>query len=72
MQRTIYIDSIFLSNLIMDLLLLFLTTRTVRKSAIFLKTVNGSGFRGGVCCQIKCLRGRNLIENVKNYSTPDY
>ena len=39
MQRTIYIDSIFLSNLIMDLLLLFLTTRTLKKSTTFLKTL---------------------------------
>lgn len=62
MQRTIYIDSIFLSNLIMDLLLLFLTTRTLKKSTTFLKTLAGSLLGAAGYCLILCLPGRYPIK----------
>ena len=62
MQRTIYIDSIFLSNLIMDLLLLFLTTRTLKKSTTFLKTLAGSLLGAAGYCLILCLPVRYPIK----------
>lgn len=62
MQRTIYIDSIFLSNFIMDLLLLFLTTRTLKKSTTFLKTLAGSLLGAAGYCLILCLPGRYPIK----------
>lgn len=57
MQRTVYIDSIFLSNFIMDLLLLFLTAGTLRKSTTFLNTLSGSLLGAAGYCLILCLPG---------------
>lgn len=62
MKRTIYIDSIFLCNLIMDLLLLFLTAKTLKKSTAFLKTLAGSLLGAAGYCLILCLPGRYPIK----------
>lgn len=42
MQRVIYIDSIFMMNLIMDFCLLSLTAGTLKKTATFLRILTGS------------------------------
>lgn len=57
MQRTIYIDSIFLNNFVMDMLLLYLTCMTLKKSTTFLKTLAGSLFGAAGYCLILCLPG---------------
>ena len=62
MHRTIYIDSIFLSNFIMDLLLLFLTARTLKKSTTFLKILTGSLLGAAGYCLTLCLPGRYRIK----------
>lgn len=62
MQKTIYIDSIFLSNFIMDLLLLFLTTRTLKKSTTFLKTLAGSLLGAAGYCLVLCLPGKYSVK----------
>lgn len=42
MQNVLYIDSIFLINFVMDLFLLKLTARTLKKTATFLRLLGGS------------------------------
>lgn len=55
MQKIIYIDSIFLMNLIMDLFLLELTAKTLKKTATFLRILSGSLLGAGGYCLILCL-----------------
>ncbi len=62
LQRTIYIDSIFLSNFIMDLLLLSLTAKTLRKSTTFLKILAGSLLGAAGYCAVLCLPGSYRIK----------
>ena len=42
MQETVYIDSIFLLNLVMDLYLLMLTAKMLGKTATYLRIFAGS------------------------------
>lgn len=55
MQRIIYIDSIFLMNLIMDLFLLELTAKTLKKTATFLRILFAALLGAGGYCLILCL-----------------
>lgn len=57
MQRTIYIDSVFLVNLVMDLFLLTLTAKTLKKTATFLRLSAGSVMGAAGYCLILCLPG---------------
>lgn len=55
MQRTIYIDSVFLINLVMDLFLLTLTAKALKKPAAFLRLLGGSTFGAFGYCLMLCL-----------------
>lgn len=57
MQRIIYIDSIFFNNFVMDLLLLSLTARTMKKTTTFLRTMAGALTGAAGYCLILCLPG---------------
>ncbi|MGN0377340.1 MAG: sigma-E processing peptidase SpoIIGA [Suilimivivens sp.] len=62
MQRIIYIDSIFLNNFIMDLLLLSLTAKTLKTTTTFFKTLVGSLIGAAGYCLILCLPGSYSIK----------
>lgn len=55
MQQTIYIDSVFLINLVMDLFLLTLTSKALKKPAVFLRLLGGSIFGALGYCLMLCL-----------------
>ena len=54
MQRVIYIDSIFMMNLIMDFFLLSLTAGTLKKTATFLRILAGSLIGSIGYCLVLC------------------
>lgn len=65
MQTTIYIDSIFIVNLVMDFLLLKLTVKTLKKTATFLRLFTGSIIGALGYCLILCLpEGIYFIKTV--------
>lgn len=57
MRKIIYIDGIFLENLVMDLLLVRLTAATLKKNAVFSRILAGSIFGAAGYCLILCLPG---------------
>lgn len=57
MEKVIYIDSIFLLNLAMDLLLLKLTAETLKKTATFLRLLSGALLGAGGYCIWLCIPG---------------
>lgn len=57
MQKIIYIDGLFLENLVMDLLLVRLTALTLKKKAAFIRILAGSLLGAGGYCLILCLPG---------------
>lgn len=62
MQRIIYIDSIFLCNFVMDLLLLSLTAKTLKKTTTFFKILAGSLTGAAGYCLILCLPGSYFMK----------
>lgn len=62
MQRIIYIDSIFLNNFIMDLLLLSLTAKTLKKTTTFINILVGSLMGAAGYCLVLCLPGRYFLK----------
>lgn len=61
MQTTIYIDSIFLINVIMDFLLLSLTGKTLKKTATFLRRLAGSVIGAAGYCLVLCLMDITML-----------
>ncbi len=57
LQGTIYIDSIFLLNLVMDLYLLTLTARILGKTATYPRIFAGSAVGAAGYCVVLCLPG---------------
>jgi stage II sporulation protein GA (sporulation sigma-E factor processing peptidase) len=57
LQKVIYIDGIFLENLVMDLLLVRLTALTLKKTSAFTRILAGSLLGAGGYCLILCLPG---------------
>ena len=57
MQRILYIDCIFLENLVMDLFLVALTARTLKNPATFFRMLGGSLLGAGGYCLVLCLAG---------------
>lgn len=55
--RSIYIDSVFLNNFVMDLFLITLTAKTLKKTATFLRVLTGSLLGAAGYCLILCLPG---------------
>lgn len=55
MEKVIYIDSVFLLNLAMDLLLLYLTAETLKKTATFFKILSGALLGAGGYCILLCI-----------------
>ena len=55
MQNVIYIDSIFMVNVIMDLFLLMLTAKTLKKTATFLRLLAGGVIGATGYCLVLCL-----------------
>lgn len=55
MQRVVYIDGIFMMNLIMDFFLLSLTAGILKKTATFLRTLTGSLIGSVGYCLALCL-----------------
>lgn len=64
MQRIIYIDSVFINNLIMDLFLLLLTARTLKKTTTFFKKLVGSLIGAAGYCLILCLPGDVVFKGL--------
>lgn len=62
MQRILYIDSIFFMNVIMDVSLLYLTAKTLRKTTTFFKILAGSLMGAAGYCLILCLPGSYRIK----------
>ncbi len=57
MQETVYIDSIFLLNLVMDLYLLMLTAKMLGKTATYLRIFAGSITGAAGYCIVLCIPG---------------
>lgn len=55
LQNTVYIDSVFLANLVMDLYLLALTVKILGKPAAYARIFAGSAVGAGGYCIILCL-----------------
>lgn len=64
MHRIIYIDSVFFNNLIMDLFLLLLTAKTLKKTTTFIKKMVGSLIGAVGYCLILCLPGDNFLKGL--------
>lgn len=62
MHRIIYIDSVFFNNLIMDLFLLLLTAKTLKKTTTFLKKMVGSLIGAAGYCLVLCLPGSDSLK----------
>lgn len=56
-QETIYIDSVFLLNLVMDMYLLLLTARVLGKTATFLRMIAGAAVGAAGYCIVLCVPG---------------
>ncbi|MBO5056909.1 MAG: sigma-E processing peptidase SpoIIGA [Lachnospiraceae bacterium] len=57
MLRSIYIDRVFLNNFVMDLFLITLTVKTLKKTATFFRILTGSLLGAAGYCLILCLPG---------------
>ncbi len=64
LQGTLYIDSIFLLNLVMDLYLLTLTCRILGKTATYSRIFAGSVIGAAGYCTILCLPGLTYMLKV--------
>lgn len=64
LQGTIYIDSVFLLNLVMDLYLLTLTVRMLGKTATYSRILAGSAAGAAGYCIILCLPGISYMLKV--------
>lgn len=64
MLRSIYIDSVFLNNFVMDLFLITLTAKTLKKTAAFLRITAGSLLGAAGYCLILCLPGISYFLKV--------
>lgn len=64
LQGIIYIDSIFLLNLVMDLYLLLLVARTLGKTVSYLRILAGSMIGAAGYCLILCVPGISYILKV--------
>lgn len=60
MQKVLYLDSIFLHNLVPDFLILRLTLKTLRKSTTFFRVMGGAAAGAGMYCITLCLPGSLL------------
>ena len=57
LQETVYIDSVFLLNLVMDLYLLMLTAKVLGKTATYLRIFAGSIIGAAGYCIVLCIPG---------------
>ena len=57
LQETVYIDSVFLLNLVMDLYLLMLTAKVLGKTATYLRIFAGSIIGAAGYCIVLCVPG---------------
>lgn len=57
MEKVVYIDSVFLLNLAMDLLLLLLTAETLKKTATFFRILSGALLGAVGYCILLCIPG---------------
>ncbi len=64
MQTTIYIDSIFLINVVMDFFLLTLTVKTLKKTATFLRRLTGSIIGAAGYCLVLCLTDISAVHRT--------
>ena len=62
MLRIIYLDSIFLNNFVMDLFLLLLTAKTMKKTTTFIKILVGSLMGAAGYCLVLCLPGSYFLK----------
>lgn len=60
MQKVLYLDSIFLHNLVPDFLILRLILKTLRKSTTFFRVMGGAAAGAGMYCITLCLPGSLL------------
>ena len=57
MQKVLYLDSIFLHNLVLDFLILKLTLKTLQKSTTFFRVTGGAAVGAGMYCIALYLSG---------------